>query len=89
LTSSDVVVETLVANYPLAEYDKQFFFNLVKAQGLKPTIPADANYNTNMSLFWTNIIAGINAVTYGNSISAGQNCFDLTTKMRLNQSKYF
>lgn len=89
LNVSDVVVDTLNNTYPLAEYDKQFFFYLVQLQGLQPRIPSDANYSSNMALYWTYITSGINAVTQGNSIAAGQNCFDLATQMRLDQNLYF
>ena len=75
--------------YPLAEYNKQFLAYLVAAQGLTPGIVQDSNYSGNIAIFWTNIIAGINSVTDGDSIAAAQNCFNRATFMRLNQSDFF
>lgn len=89
LNVSDGIVESLDNNYPLSEYNKQFLYYLVQLQGLTPGIYDDTNYSGNLAIFWTNIIAGINAVTYGNDIAACQNCFDRATYMRLHQSLYF
>lgn len=89
LTVTNVVVDTLNANYPLSQFGKQFFFQLVSAQGLTPGIYQDANYSGNVAIFWANIVAGDNAVTYGNSISAGQNCYNREIEMMNNQSFYF
>lgn len=83
------VVDTLNNTYALAEYNKQFLYYLVQLQGLTPGIYQDTNYSSNIGVFWTNIIAGINAVTYGNDIAACQASFDRATYMRLNQNLYF
>lgn len=83
------VVDTLNNNYPLSEFGKQFLFYLVQLQGLTPGIYQDANYSGNLALFWTNIIAGDNAVTYGNDLSGAQNCYNRETLMRQNQAYYF
>lgn len=83
------IVETLNNNYPLSEFGKQFFVYLVQLQGLAPKSPSDTNYSSNMCLFWTNIVGGDNAVTYGNNISAAQNCYDRLTEMQTKQSLYF
>ena len=85
----DVVKYTLANTYALPEYDKQFLYYLVQLVGLQPTTPADTNYSSNVGLYWTNIVAGINAVTYGNDISAGQSAFDRATYMRLHQAQFF
>jgi hypothetical protein len=89
LDVSNVVVETLNANYPLSEFGKQFLFYLVQLQGLTPGVYQDSNYSGNLALFWTNIIAGDNAVTYGNSLSAAQNCYNREIYMMQNQADYF
>lgn len=89
LTVANAVVETLDNNYPLSEFGKQFFFQLVSAQGLTPGIYQDSNYTGNLAVFWANIVAGDNAVTYGNSLSGAQNCYDRETYMQQNQSLYF
>jgi len=89
LTSLNVVVDTLNANYPLSQFGKQFFFQLVSAQGLTPGIYQDSNYSGNLAVFWSNIVAGDNAVTYGNSISAAQNCYNRETYMQAKQSDFF
>lgn len=89
LDVSNVVVEDLDNNYPLSEFGKQFFFTLISDLGLSPGTYQDANYKGNLAVYWANIVAGDNAVTYGNSIAAAQNCYDRETEMRLEQSKYF
>lgn len=89
LNVSNVVVDEVENTYPLAEYNKQFLYYLAGLQGLTPGVYQDSNYSGNIAIFWTNIIAGINAVEYGNDIAAGQNCFNRATEMRNNQNLYF
>ena len=89
LNVSNVVVDEVENTFPLAEYGKQFFYYLVGLQGLTPGIYQDTNYSGNLAIFWTNLVAGINAVTYGNDIAAAQNCFNRTNEMRLNENLYF
>lgn len=89
LDVSNVVINTLNNNYPLSEFGKQFLFYLVQLQGLTPGIYQDTNYSGNLALFWTNIIAGDNAVTYGNSLAAAQNCYNREIYMMNNQNLFF
>lgn len=89
LAADNSVIETLNNNYPLSEFGKQFLFYLVQLQGLTPGVYQDSNYSGNLALFWTNIIAGDNAVTYGNDIAGSQSCYNRETQMRLNQNLYF
>lgn len=89
LNVSNVVVAEVENTYPLAEYNKQFLYYLAGLQGLTPGVYQDSNYSGNIAIFWTNIIAGINAVEYGNDIAACQNCFNRATQMRLEQNFYF
>lgn len=89
LNVSNVVVETLNANYGLSQFGKNFLFYLVQLQGLTPGIYQDSNYSGNLALFWTNIIGGDNAITYGNSLSAAQNCYERANEMEQKESIYF
>lgn len=89
LDVSNVVIDTYNNNYPLSQFGKNFLFYLVQQQGLTPGIYQDSNYSGNLALFWTNIIAGDNAVTYGNSLSAAQNCYDRANEMQDNENIYF
>jgi hypothetical protein len=89
LDSGNTVLYTLSNKYPLSEYNKQFFVYLVQLQGLETGIVNDGNYVGNMGLFWTNIVAGINAVNEGSDIAGAQNCFDRATYMRLRQTTFF
>ncbi len=89
LNVSNVVVDEVENTYPLAEYNQQFLYYLLGLQGLTPGVYQDSNYSGNIAIFWTNIIAGINAVEYGNDIAACQNCFNRATQMRLEQNFYF
>lgn len=77
------------STFPLSEFNKQFLYYLVQQQGLTPSIVQDTNYSSNLSVFYVNIVAGINAVTYGNDISACQDCFTRSTCMRLNENNFF
>ena len=89
LNVSNVVVETLNANYGLSQFGKNFLFYLVQLQGLTPGVYQDSNYSGNLALFWTNIVGGDNAITYGNSLAAAQNCYNRANEMEDNESKYF
>lgn len=89
LNVSNVVVETLNANYGLSQFGKQFLFYLVQLQGLTPGIYQDSNYSGNLALFWTNIVGGDNAITYGNSLAAAQNCYNRANYMEQNESDFF
>lgn len=89
LNVSNVVVDEVENTYPLAEYNQQFLYYLLGLQGLTPGVYQDSNYSGNIAIFWTNIIAGINAVEYGNDIAACQASFDRATQMRLEQNFYF
>lgn len=86
---TNAVLYTLNNNYPLAEFNKQFLFYLIQLQGLTPGIVNDANYSGSIAVFWTNIIGGINAVTFGNDLAGAQNCFNRATSMRLQENNYF
>jgi hypothetical protein len=89
LNVSNVAIYSYENTYPLAEFNKQFFVQLVADQGLTPGIYQDSNYSGNIAVFWSNIVAGINAVTDGSNIAAGQACFNRATAMRLQQNIYF
>lgn len=89
LTAANVVVETLNANYGLSQFGKNFLFYLVQLQGLTPGVYQDTNYSGNLALFWTNIVGGDNAITYGNSLSAAQNCYNRANEMEDNENDYF
>jgi len=89
LDVNDAIVDSYNNNYPLSEFGKQFFFQLVSAQGLTPGIYQDSNYSGNLAIFWSNIVAGDNAVTYGNSLAAAQNCYNREIQMMQEQAKYF
>ena len=89
LDVSNVVVNTLNANYPLPQFGKQFFFYLIQLQGLTPGVYQDLGYKGNLAAFWAYLNGGINAVEDGNDIAGAQNCFNITNLMRTNQSYYF
>lgn len=89
LDVSNVVLYTKTQSYCLAYFNKQFFYYLIQLQSLTPGIVQDANYSSNMALFWATVSGAVNAVTIGNDLSASQNSLDRATEMRLNESKYF
>lgn len=89
LDVSNVVIETLNNNYPLSQFGKQFFFYLVQLQGLTPGVYQDTNYSGNLAIFWSNVVAGDNAVSYGNDIAGAQNCYNREIQMQQNQNLYF
>ena len=76
-------------NYCLTEFNKQFLYYLVQLQSSSYNIIQDTRYWDNVGIFWTNIIAAINAVQIGNDIFASQVCLDRASYMAENQFKYF
>lgn len=89
LDVSNAVVDEVEDTYPLSEFGQQFFYYLVGLQGLTPGIYQDTNYSGNLAIFWSNLVAGNNAVTYGNDIAGAQNCYNRCTEMQLNENSYF
>jgi hypothetical protein len=89
LNVSDVVVTEYENTYPLSRFDKNFFYYLLQLQGLTPGIYQDSNYSGNLALYWSNIIGGDNAITYGNDLAAAQSCYNRATEMRTQEAKYF
>jgi hypothetical protein len=89
LDVSNAVLYTLTQEYPLAEFNKSFFYYLIQQQALTPGIIQDANYFSNLAVYWMNITGGIQAIEIGADVAAAQNCFDRATYMMQNQSKFF
>lgn len=89
LNVSNVVVDEVENTFPLCEQGKQFLYYLIGLQGLTPGVYQDTNYSGNLGLLWTNLIAGINAITYGNDIAAAQACFDRATYLQQNQNLFY
>ena len=75
--------------YPLSEIGKSFFYYLIQSQGLTPGVYMDTNYVMNLAAYYTNLVAGDHAVTFGNDIAGAQNAYNRVTQMRLNQTKFF
>lgn len=89
LDVSNTVLYTYTNTYPLAEYNKQFFYYLFQQQSLAPSVVQDANYYANLSTFWADVQGGVNCVTLADDIAACQNAFNRATNMRLNEAIYF
>lgn len=89
LNSSNTVLYTYTQIYPLSEFNKQFFYGLLQSIALTPYVTIKAEFWTNLSVLWTNIVGGDNAIAIGADIAAAQNCYNRATDMRLNESKYF
>jgi len=83
------VLHELDNNYCLTEFNKQFLYYLVQLQSNNYNIIQDTRYWDNVGVFWTNIIAAINAIQIGNDIFASQVCLDRATYMAENQFKFF
>jgi len=89
LDNTNAILYVYNNTYPLSEFGKQFFYYLIQQLGLTPATFQDSNYAGNLSLFWTSIVAGDNAVTYGNDIFAGQQCYNKEILMMNNQNDFF
>lgn len=89
LDVSNNVIESLTQQFPLPQYNKQFYYFLIQSQGLTPWITQDVNYDSNSIQLYQNIVGGIEAVTQYNDIAACQNCFNRATALRLNQALAF
>lgn len=83
------VLYELDNNYCLTEFNKQFLYYLIQLQSNSYNIIQDTRYWDNVSIFWTNINAAINAVQIGNDIFASQECLNRATYMAENQTKFF
>lgn len=89
LTAGNSVVVDYEDDYPLVEYNKQFFYELWQQQGLNPGIYQDTNYNNNLAILWSSIHGAIQCITLASDLSASQNCMNIGTNMRLNETLYF
>jgi hypothetical protein len=89
MNALDSIICELDNNYCLTEFNKQFLYYLIQLQSNNYNIIQDTRYWDNVSIFWTNIIAAINAVQIGNDIFASQQCLDRSTYMAENQFKFF
>lgn len=89
LTAGNVVVTTWEDDFALSEYNKQFFYELWQQQGLNPGIYQDVSYDSNLAKLWVAIVGGIQCVEIASDLSASQNCMNVATNLRLNETKYF
>ena len=89
LTSGNVVVTTFEDDFSLSEYNKQFFYELFQQQSLNPGIYQDTSYANNLANLWVNITGGIQSIEIASDLSASQNCMNIATNMRNNESMYF
>ena len=89
LTSGNVVVTTFEDDFPLSEFNKQFFYELWQQQSLRPSILQDTNYAANLANLWVAIIGGIQCVEIASDLAASQNAMNIATNYRLNESLYF
>lgn len=89
LTSANAVVTTFEDDYPLSEYNKQFFYELLQQQSLNPGIYQDTTYGSNLQSLWVNITGGIQAIEIASDLSASQQCMDIATNLRLNENYYY
>jgi len=89
LTVADVVVTSFEDDYPLSEFNKQFFGYLFQQQALMPRIYQDTNYGSNLAELWINIIGGVYMVEGASDLAAAQNAMNIATNLRLNQNLYF
>lgn len=89
LDVSNNVLYSFDDEYCLAEFNKGFLYYLEQQLSLNPGIQQDANYDANVSIFWSNIRGALNAVSTGDDIAASQACLNRCNNMRLNQTFYF
>lgn len=89
MSAGGTVLYTLNNNYPLSQFGKQFAYYIVNNLGLTPGVYQDATFSGNLALLWTYIVAGDNAVTYGNDIAGAQACYNLEIEMQNNESMFF
>lgn len=76
-------------SYCLAYFNKQNFYYLLQQQALAPSIVQDANYYSNLAMYWANIIGAVQAIEIGNDLSASQNCLNRATAMMNSESLNF
>ena len=89
LDSGNNVLYETDADFCFAENNKQFFYYLLQQLALAPQTLQDANYSSNLALYWTYITGAINAIEIGDDLANSQNLLNLATNMLTNQSLYF
>lgn len=76
-------------DFCLREFNIQQFIYLIQNQALIPGIVQDANYFTNLCIYWINIQGANTMVVDAADLSGSQNCLNRATEMLQNESKYF
>lgn len=89
LNVSNAVLYEDNEDFPITQYNQQFYFYLIQQLALRPATYQDTNYASNLALYWTYIIGAINAIDTGQSLAASQGLLDLATNMKNNQSLFF
>lgn len=89
LNSGNTVLYTFEDDYALTEYNKQFFYELWQQQSLTPGIYQDVSYDSNLAKLWVNIVGSIQCIEIASDLSASQNCMNIATNLRLNETFYF
>lgn len=89
LDVNNAVLYTSTQTFCFPANNQQFFYYLVQMKGLNPQIPADANYNSNMALFYTYLVGAMSAVAINADIKASQSLLDKATYMQQQQNLFF
>ncbi len=89
LDVSNVALYTLNTNYCFSQFNQNFFYTLIQSQSLTPGIIQDANYYSNLSIYWVNITGAIQAIEIGNDLSSSQKCLTIATNMMTFQNDFF
>lgn len=89
LGAADAVLYEDDNDFCLREYAIQFFIYLIQNQALTPGIVQDANYFSNLALFYVNMQGAETMIVDAADLAASQNCLNRCTLMQNDQSFFF
>ena len=75
--------------FAFPQYNKNFFYALIKLNAITPGDIQDTTYFQNVAQYWMLITGAINAIVIGADIAASQNLFNRATNMMRNEAYYF
>lgn len=89
VNSSGTVLYTETNSYCLAQYAKNFLYEIVQSQGLTPGVVQDTSYFSNLAQMWANLRGAINAVEVASDLSASQASLNRCINYENNEAFFF
>ena len=84
-----VVLYRLSQLYCFPQFNKNFFYSIIKLNAITPGDIQDTTYFQNVAQYWMLIVGAMNAIILGADIAASQNLLNRATNMMRNEAYYF